>query len=268
MTLALMADFLYLPTVALPSDVVAVASYVDGTGGHPQYDAMVAKYPDLIHVAITALGATSLPAGPFFGDAEPGNGTVLGWVNWAQSMIANGRRPTLYCGLNVWYAQLEAALGTSVDYIVSNYPLNPPAVPPTPTTLPTGTNIVGWQFADAGAYDLSVVEPSWLGIDPPTPDPPPTPSSQGEPDVLGPITRPTEVPQANYVDYFTLVGQTVVHAALGSPPVAPENIPGTWLAMFNADWSGSRLVFVGLGTDNHLWGTTWANGWSPPYKVA
>ena len=72
----------------IPATAVIAAGYVDGRW--PDFDAIVARLPDAVHVSITVTGRP----GAKVLDWERGNADPPAW---AKAEINAGRRPTIYC---------------------------------------------------------------------------------------------------------------------------------------------------------------------------
>ena len=148
----------------IPVNAQMVGGYDDGAYRWSQAD--WARFPNAVQVHITVLAN---PASPVY-DCEPGNGTPANAVPFAQGVLARGGIPTIYCGQNTWWGQIQslinaAGLGGKVNYWVANYD--------GVQTIPPGA--VAKQYADPGPYDLSVVSDYWPGIDTVPPPAPPDP---------------------------------------------------------------------------------------------
>lgn len=147
---------------SIPTDAQIVLGYVDGL--YTWSDADWARFPHSIKGRIAVFSTTS--DGHIL-DCEPGNCTPAQSVDWVLMRRAAGMDPTVYCNQldpNTGWPAVRAAFQTrgvpEPHYWVANYD--------GATVIPPGA--IAKQYADMGAYDLSVVADYWPGIDPaPTP---------------------------------------------------------------------------------------------------
>lgn len=142
---------------AIPTSAQLVAGYVDGLYAWSAAD--WARFPHAIKVRIAVF--TSTNDGHVL-DCEQGNNTPASSVDWVLMRRKAGIDPTVYCGKNTWWSQIRAAFQArgvpEPHYWVADYPADG-SVPP----IPAGA--IGIQYADKGAYDLSVVADYWPGVD-------------------------------------------------------------------------------------------------------
>jgi hypothetical protein len=168
---------------AIPKDAKVVAGYVDGQW--PNYDEMVAAFPDALHVSITVSGR----AGAMVGDCEKGDMTPSSVVAWAKREIEAGRRPTLYYSKDS-AGDVAAALGdaevavSEVDFWVADWTRAAHLLP--------GTVATQWCSPGTGSggnYDISETADAWPAEDEkpgPIHEPEPAPAPSPKPPAPGP----------------------------------------------------------------------------------
>jgi hypothetical protein len=134
-----------------------VAGYVDGL--YKWSAANWALFPNSVHIRIAVFSTTN--DGHVL-DCEPGNADPAQSVDWVLMRRKAGVDPTVYCGRNTWWSAIRDAFSArnvpQPHYWVADYS-GDPAHP----VIPAGA--VALQYADAGAYDLSVVADYWPGVD-------------------------------------------------------------------------------------------------------
>lgn len=148
----------------VPPDAQMVAGYIDG--GYRSYDALVARCPHAVHVAIAVSAATN--AGIVL-DVETGDATPGQSVGWVLARRAAGVDPSVYCNFSTWGAVRTAFLVAGVaepHYWIADWNGAQSVYP----------GSVAHQYASGpfgvggGDVDLSAVVDSWPGVDgPPTP---------------------------------------------------------------------------------------------------
>lgn len=150
------------------------AGYVKGSGSWDDYNAMCAKFPNAVHVAIS----TRYNVDAQVIDVE--NGAAWPPENapaWAvRQYERTGVNPSLYCNTSTWPRVQAAFAANKVQLPIwwaAKWPYN--GLYPGSTATQTGTA--------PGGSDFSVVADYWPGIDP-VPTPPPTPPA---PPTLYPI---------------------------------------------------------------------------------
>lgn len=143
----------------IPANVPApgyTMGYVDGNW--PSYDAMRAKYPTAVPVAISAIpGSTAAPTAQGW-DGEAGDYSPPEAAHFSAGKLVLGLVPFGYCSWSNWhdYQMAHVAIGidpTRVDWGIAAYPGIGPV-------LYAGS--VFHQFVDHGPYDESVVADGWL----------------------------------------------------------------------------------------------------------
>lgn len=142
----------------IPADAQMVAGYVDGL--YRWSDTHWALFPHAIKVRIAVFATTD--DGVVL-DCEKGNCTPAESVDWTLMRRKAGVDPTVYCGRNTWWADIQAAHRArgvpQPHYWVADY-----SVDQTNPAIPAGA--IALQYADKGSYDLSVVADHWPGVDP------------------------------------------------------------------------------------------------------
>lgn len=145
----------------LPTSAQLVAGYVDGLYAWSAAD--WARFPNGVKVRIACFASTD--DGVVL-DCEPGNCTPAQSVDWVLMRRRAGVDPTVYCNeldpVAGWPAVRAAFRARGVPephYWVANYSVNQGS-----PQIPAGA--VALQYADKGAYDLSVVADYWPGVDP------------------------------------------------------------------------------------------------------
>lgn len=153
---------------AMPSDGDIYAGYVDGM--YATFNAVVAKFPGKVHIPITVFGAPNVKVA----DCETGDLTPAQAAAWAKKEIAASRRPTIYCNTSTHPAVVAELLGvglafvTDVDWWEAAYDGK--------AILSAGS--IAKQYQSTTDLDTSVVDPSWLGVAPTPPTPPPVPEKE------------------------------------------------------------------------------------------
>jgi hypothetical protein len=189
----------------VPAGAQLYAAYLDGNW--PDYNALVARYPNAVHVSIAV--SSSYNGGKVL-DVENGDATPAESVNWVLNRRKAGVDPTVYCSMSAW-ASVQAAFKArgvpQPHYWVADYSLgNNPAIP---------AGAIALQYADRGGYDVSVVADYWPGVDPAPPAtiPPPPPPPMEDDMYLISVTPDPTVPGATTpsAGIFTVDGGTVVH---------------------------------------------------------
>lgn len=166
----------------IPADAQVVAGYVDGR--YNDFQAMVAKFPNALHVPITVFGAPDVRVC----DCETGDLTPDQAAAWAKSEVNAGRRPTIYCNISTQPAVVNSLaaqglqFGRDVDWWAAHYTGTPHLEP----------GSVATQYADPGPYDISETDGVWPGV-PNSPAPAPAPAPTPAP----PQPAPSPVPPAH-----------------------------------------------------------------------
>jgi len=154
--LASMYDATY--PLSIPADVPApgyTMGYVDGRW--PTYEAMRAKYPTAIPVAISAIPDSPTSAAAQGWDGESGDYSPDQAAHFSASKLVLGVVPFGYCSWSDWhdYQLAHAAIGIDparIDWGIAAYPGIGPVLYP---------GSVYHQFIDHGSYDESVVAEGW-----------------------------------------------------------------------------------------------------------
>jgi hypothetical protein len=143
---------------ARPGEFSLIAGYVDGLYRWSAAD--WARFPNSTHVRIAVFASTD--DGHVL-DCEPGNCTPAQSVDWVLLRRKAGIDPTVYCGRNTWWGEIQAAFKArgvpQPHYWVADY-----GGDPSRPVIPGGA--LALQYADAGPYDLSAVADYWPGVDP------------------------------------------------------------------------------------------------------
>jgi hypothetical protein len=155
-----MIDALYPLNIPLSVKPEIIASYINHPSNPQAYTQAVDRFPNAIHVTISidpndvaqVLDCEATDARP---DQCPA---------WATACREQGIEPTVYCGKNTWWPDVQQAFATSnvtpVNYWVADYAHG--------QVIPDGA--VALQYIDTGTYDVSNVRDYWSTIDPlPTP---------------------------------------------------------------------------------------------------
>jgi hypothetical protein len=164
----------------IPTTALMVAGYVDGL-----YKWSAADWARFPHAAKVRIAVFSTTNDGHVLDCEQGNATPAQSVDWVLLRRAAGLDPTVYCGRNTWWDQIQGAFQArkvpEPHYWVADYSGNPakPAIP---------VGAIGLQYQDTGPYDLSAVADYWPGI-----DPAPLPIPQEHEMILNYITGNPEV---------------------------------------------------------------------------
>jgi len=174
-----MFDGINTDAADIPTTARIVAGYVDGLYKWSTTD--WARFPNAVKVRIAVFATTN--DGHVL-DCEPGNCTPSQSVDWVLLRRKAGADPTVYCGRNTWWPQIQAAFSArgvpQPHYWVADY-----SVSQTNPQIPTGA--LALQYRDTGGYDLSVVADYWPGVDPAVPAP----------------TVPTEEDSSMVIHYIT-----------------------------------------------------------------
>jgi hypothetical protein len=165
---------------AIPTNAAMVAGYCDGL--YVWSEADWNRFPNAVKVRIAVKPYTN--DGHAL-DVEPGNWNAAASVDWVLLRRSAGMVPTVYCGSwapgYTWEDVLAAHAARGVPPPLIWY-ANYDGV----KVVPAGA--VAKQYADAGPYDLSVVEDYWPGVDvAPVPVPVPKPAP-------GPVQNPVPEP--------------------------------------------------------------------------
>ena len=218
----------------VPAGAQLYAAYLDGTWA--DYPAMVARFPNAVHVSIAV--SSGYNGGQVL-DVENGDATPAESVNWVLMRRAAGTDPTVYCSLSTWPGVRSAFSARGVappHYWVADYSLgNNPAIP---------AGAIALQYADRGGYDVSVVADYWPGVDPP----PSQPTQEDDMPYLISVT-PDPTSSANKgAGIFTVDAGTVVHvdqASLGGLSArfgAPIVVSPTYYAALIAQAPAARAA--------------------------
>jgi hypothetical protein len=149
-----------------------VAGYVDGRLITPSYPAMVARYPGVPAVSISADPYSPAAPSAIVADCEDGDYTPALAASWAKTKLGTGRVPCLYCSSSAWSSVQSACIAVgvdpaSVDWWIAAYPGIGAGI------LYPGS--IAHQWIDHGTYDESVVVDGWVPGRPVTITPPPPP---------------------------------------------------------------------------------------------
>ena len=154
-----------IPVDVPPPDYVL--GYVDGNW--PSYDALVARWPAAIPVAISTIPGSATSGRAQGCDGEAGDYSPAAAAHFAAAKLVLGVVPFTYCSWSDWhdYQQACVDIGVSphdVDWGIAAYPGIGPILYP---------GSVFHQFVDYGPYDASVVQTGWIPgrpiIAPPSP---------------------------------------------------------------------------------------------------
>lgn len=147
------------------------AGYTTGWGGIAWNEVQFAAHPDAIRVC-QAAGATDTTADIL--DVEAGAATFLDCAPWAQAALANFRKgtrpgqrsPAIYCSqsnvTNVANA-LTAGNVTGIGLWIANWSLTREQATTELAKSGGPFPVIGYQYEDAGFYDLDVWLASWTG---------------------------------------------------------------------------------------------------------
>lgn len=143
----------------IPADVPApgyTMGYVDGQW--PSYEAMRARYPGAIPVALSAIPGSATAATAQGWDGERFDYSPAQAAHFSAAKLVLGVVPFGYCSWAAWhdYQQAHVDVGidpTRVDWGIAAYPGIGPIVYP---------GSVFHQFVDHGPYDESVVLDGWI----------------------------------------------------------------------------------------------------------
>jgi hypothetical protein len=158
MTLAIMYDD--VSASGDPPGGDGYAGYMNGL--YNDYAATKARFPGVPVKSISVWGTDPASLAADIADCETGDFTPADAAAWARAKIdARLGRPTLYSSTSVYndlanaLAALRLQFGTDVDYWEAHYDGVPliSAVP----------GAIGKQYQSTTNYDISVVDPAWLG---------------------------------------------------------------------------------------------------------
>lgn len=144
-----------------PADTMLALGYLDGHW--PDMQEVQARFP-----AATVLGVTTTVAGNANArvyDCEKGDGNAFQAVQWAQSQIKLGRRPTIYCSrvgaAGYGWPWVQAAVKAAhIDPAAIDYGI---ADATNELHLVAGSAFTQWGQGGGGAYDISVTNGIWPG---------------------------------------------------------------------------------------------------------
>ncbi|HEV2635537.1 MAG TPA: hypothetical protein VGX23_10360 [Actinocrinis sp.] len=226
----------------VPAGAQLYAAYLDGNWA--DYPAMVARYPNAVHVSIAV--SASYDGGQVI-DVENGDATPAESVTWVQARRRAGADPTVYCSMSTWPSVKSAFSSRGVaqpHYWIADYSLGDnPAIP---------AGAIALQYADRGGYDVSVVADYWPGVDAAAPPPPSAPSQEDDMPYLISVTPDPSVPGETKptAGIFLVDGGAVAHvdpasygalaARFGAPIVVS---PTFYSALLAAGSSSSKTVF-------------------------
>lgn len=183
---------------SLPSGLAA--GYSTGSGDVPWSAAQFAARPGTVEIDQTPVNTPVNEEADVL-DVENGAATVAdvpGWCEAAAANFASGKRPgqrtpAVYCNLSnvtgVVNALVAAKIAGGVSLWLANWNLNEAEAAALVTLANGPWPVVGVQYANAGAYDVSVFSAAWLArvsggapVTPPAPPPvavPPFPYPAG-----------------------------------------------------------------------------------------
>jgi hypothetical protein len=143
------------------------AGYMNGL--YNDYEATKARFPGKPVKSISVYGTDAAALGADICDCETGDYTPAGAAQWARMKIDAGLgRPTIYCNTSTYNALTNALaaqrlrFGVDVDWWEAHYDNVP--------VLSSSPGAIGKQYQSFPNYDISVVDPTWLGLVP-APDP-------------------------------------------------------------------------------------------------
>ena len=194
----------------LPAGGDGYLAYLNGR--YANVAAVAARFPGKPIKTITVNGALQgLVLAADISDCETSDYDPSTAAQWAKNKISSGLgKPTIYCNTSTYgdvanaLAALRLQFGIDVWWLEAHYDDIPliSAVP----------GAIGKQYQSTATYDVSVVEPTWLGIDPPQPQ---------ETDVavifLAPSPDPTDQPTLIPVNAGDVV--TLGFDAISATPV-------------------------------------------------
>lgn len=203
---------------AMPASFPGLAGVIGYTDGNwPDYEALKARYPGLVHVSCTV---TASVIGAVILDVEQGDATPQQAPNWAERSRAIGITPVVYCNYSTWPLVKEQFTLQQVAQ-----PLYGIAEYDGVEEIPIGA--IYKQFKNTAGYDVNLVADYWPGVDP---EPVPTPQEDFDmpflisvtPDPTGPAGNTnagifmvdggvvTHVDKASYGPYHTKFGDPLV----------------------------------------------------------
>lgn len=142
----------------LPLGAPGYLAYIDGKyANYSEVRARVGEGPVVKTVAVRPSDPADI-LDVEKGDAQPSD--VPAWVEWMQRL---GRRPTVYCSESSWQpckTALAAAGVPEPDWYIADTSHGP--------TIPQGAVGVQWQQNVPPGYDISFVQPWWIGEPPAT----------------------------------------------------------------------------------------------------
>ena len=160
-------------TLATAYDSVSVGSLpIDGdcyfgysNGLYTNLNAVSLRFPHKPVKSITVWGMDTLALMSDVCDCETGDYTPTLAAQWAgRKIVAGYGRPTIYCNTSTYDSVVSAllavglAFGPDVDWWEAHYD-NVPVLSSNPGTI-------GKQYQSLPSYDVSVVDPVWLGVKP------------------------------------------------------------------------------------------------------
>lgn len=143
----------------IPADVPApgyTMGYVDGKW--PSYEAMRARYPTAVPVALSAIPDSATAATAQGCDGESGDYSPAQAAAFAHAKLTDGVVPFTYCSWANWHDYQLAC--TDIGVNPNDVDWGIAAYPGIGAVLYPGT--VFHQFIDHGPYDQSVVALGWL----------------------------------------------------------------------------------------------------------
>lgn len=166
-----MIDALYPLGIPPGTECDAIAAYIDHPANVSSYAQAVARFPDAIHVKISAHAPGTVGADVL--DVEPGTYiTPQHAVAWVVASRTRGIDPTVYCnqlapswGWTSCKAAFAAAKVPEPHWWVANYDGDP--------TIPAGAAAKQYTDLDQNGrntYDTSATAPGWMEDDMPTVD--------------------------------------------------------------------------------------------------
>jgi hypothetical protein len=148
----------------VPANATMVAGYVGGTW--PSYAALVARFPEAVHVSIAVNSGEDAQVL----DVESGDATPADVPAWCQRQRARGQHPSVYCSADIWPAARQACRDAGVSepsWWIAHYDNDP--------TIPPGAVAKQYQSLSSPNIDISSVLDYWPGVDGPATAPQPRP---------------------------------------------------------------------------------------------